>query len=576
MKSLNLTTPDVLQCTPSLVLSLWDGFTGANVLAGDVVVRIESVKPDFQNGAGGFVFGNLPDGSYSVSVQSVPDEPYYAPARISVALPLPRPADILWDQLPVWPGYPDIVLADPDKMLKDPEQTPAYLGQRALATLSPTTAYPFPAGTTLARGTVTAGGVSLSGALVTTAPLAQPGHFPVVVVSPSGATSAAESLSVVHAPVIDSIDPPVVIAGAAGFTLTAGGSGFQPGAVLTWNGAPLSTTFLSSGGLAAQVNEAQVKAAAQVTITALNPDATVSSPQKLTIAVAPNIVSIDPPSVAAGCPAFALSIQGSGFAPGATVELRGIALATTWRSSTQLKAQVTAAQVVNAGQMNVVVNNPGAGSQPSNMQIFVVASTPVISSLEPSTVIAGSPGFSITVSGSGFVSGAVVKLGGASLPTAFQSSSQLTAQVGTAQVTGAGRLSITVSNPNGRVSNAQMLVVVNALAVSSLQPATTAAGTAAIPLAIRGSGFVAGSVVELNGIALSTSFVDSTTLHAHVSRSGYTTSKDGTFVLFFDDVKEPRQTKTLTVSHPACPKAKSVDVTVVRGSTVSFSIDMSS
>jgi hypothetical protein len=576
MTSLNMTVPDVLQFTPSLVLSLWDGFTGSNVLAGDVIVRIDNTEPRFQNGSGGFVFDNLPDGSYSVSIQSVQDEPYYSPAKIPVTLPFPRPADTLWDQPPVWPGYPDIVLADPGKMLDDPEQTPAYLGQRALATLSPTTAYPFPAGTTLVRGTVTAAGVPLNGALVTTAPLAQPGQFPVVVVSPSLATSAAQSLTVVRAPVIYSIDPPVVIAGAASFTITAKGSGFEPGAVLTWNAAPLPTTFLGSSGLAAQVSTAQATTAAQVTMTAVNPDGTVSSPQKLTVAVAPTIISIDPPSVAAGHPAFALSIQGSGFAPAATVELRGVALATTWLSSTQLKAQVVAGQVASAGQVNVVVNNPGSPSQSSNIQIFVVASTPIINSLEPSTVVAGSPAFTLRLGGSGFDSSAVVKLGSAAVPTTFQSANQLTAQITAAQVARAGRLSITVTNPSGGASNTQTLAVVTALAISSLQPVSIAAGTAALALVVRGSGFVSGAVVELNGIALSTIFVNSTELDAHVSRSGYTTGKDGTFVLFFDDVKGLSQVKTFAVTHPGYPKAKSLDVNVVRGSTVSFSIDMSS
>ena len=286
MASVIISAREVSEFKPSLVLLLWDGFTGSNELVGDVIVRIGSTDPLFVNAPAEFVFGNLPDGSYTVKVESASGEPFYLPVDIPVTLPFPRPADIMWDPIPVWQGYPDIALADSSKMLSDSGQTPAYLGQRALATLSPTTAYPFPVGTTLVRGLVTGAGAALSGALVTTGPVAQPGQFAVAVVTPAGVVSAPRSLMIVQAPVIDTIDPPVVIASAASFTLVAQGSGFLPGAVLQWNGASLRTTFLGSGGLAAQVSAELVTAIAQVTVVAVNSDGNTSGPQKLIVAAA--------------------------------------------------------------------------------------------------------------------------------------------------------------------------------------------------------------------------------------------------------------------------------------------------
>jgi len=576
MASVNMAAPDVSELVSPLVLLLWDGFTGSNVMAGDLIVQIGATKPRFQAGPAQFVFGALANGSYTVSVKSAPDEPYYVPADIPVTLPFPRPANTLWDQPPVWMGYPDIVLADPDKTLDDPGQTAAYLGQRALATLSPTSAYPFPAGTTLLRGVVAASGAPLSGALVTTSPLAQPGQYSVVVSSPSGVTSAAQSLTVVNAPVTNSIDPLVVIAGAAAFTLTVEGSGFASGAVLKWNASLLPTTFLDGGTLMAQVSADLVAAAAQVKVIAVNPDGTSSNSQTLTVAKAPTIVSINPPSVAAGSPGFTLSVQGSGFVSGAVVQLRSTALATTWLSSTLLQAQVLRGQVATAAQMNVAVKSPGPRAQSSNVQVLAVASTPVINSLEPSAMVAGSAAFTLTVVGSGFVSGAVVKLGGTALPTTFQNANELTAQVTAAQVAAVASLSLTVSNPNGTASNGQTLAVTAAPAISSLQPTSVTAGPAAFALFVRGTGFVSGSSVELNGTPLSTTFVDSTELDAHVPRSGYTTGADGTFVLFFDDIAGLSQERTVVVTHPSYPNAKLLDVTLLRGATVAVSIDMSS
>jgi hypothetical protein len=576
MASLAMSAPDVSEFKPSLVLLLWDGFTGANVLAGDVVVKIGKPNPLFQITGAEFVFCDLADGSYTVHVESTLDEPYYVSVDIPITLPFPRPAGALWDPVPVWPGYPDIVLADPDKMLSDPGQTAAYLGQRSLATLSPTTAYPFPVGATLARGLVSAAGVPLSGALVTTSVLSQPGKFLATIVTPAGVASAAQSLSVVQAPVIDSLDPPVVIAGAANFTLIAEGSGFLPGATLKWNGTALPTTFLSSGGLAAQINAALVTSVAQVTVVAVNPDGTASSSQRLMVASAPAITSIDPPSVAAGSLAFTLRVYGSGFAPPAVVELGGAPLPTQRLSSTQLSAQVAASQVGTASQKNVQVMNPGPRPQSSNVQVFKVVSAPVINFLEPAAVVAGSPAFALTVAGSGFDTGATVKLGGTALPTQLQGPNELTAQITGAQVGAVGRLGVTVSNTNGATSNTQTLIVAAAPAITSLEPGTVAAGRSAFTLVVRGSGFMSGSAVELNGTALSTTFVDSTELDVHVPRSGYTTGTDGTFVLFFDDVGGQSQTVTVLASHPKFPKAKHVVVTVLRGATVSANIDITS
>jgi hypothetical protein len=69
-------------------------------------------------------------------------------------------------QNPIWPAFPDINLADSTKPLDDPTQNPAYRAQRLAATLQPSTSYPFPAGSTLVRGTVFANGAPLAGATV--------------------------------------------------------------------------------------------------------------------------------------------------------------------------------------------------------------------------------------------------------------------------------------------------------------------------------------------------------------------------------------------------------------------------
>ncbi len=83
--------------------------------------------------------------------------------------------------------------------------------------------------------------------------------------------------------------------------------------------------------------------------------------------------------------------------------------------------------------------------------------------LIPGAVAPGSGGFELAVSGTGFVSGAVVRWNGTALATTFVSSSRLTADVPAADVANAGTASVTVTNPGTAVaSNAILFPVATA------------------------------------------------------------------------------------------------------------------
>jgi IPT/TIG domain len=82
---------------------------------------------------------------------------------------------------------------------------------------------------------------------------------------------------------------------------------------------------------------------------------------------------------------------------------------------------------------------------------------PAISSVTPNQVTSGSS-FTLTVNGSSFRSGAVVKLNGAALTTTFVGTSQLTATGSTSQTGNA--VPVTVANPDGQVSGAYNISVI--------------------------------------------------------------------------------------------------------------------
>jgi hypothetical protein len=73
----------------------------------------------------------------------------------------------------------------------------------------------------------------------------------------------------------------------------------------------------------------------------------------------PTITSLSPSSTTAGGAAFTLTINGTGFVPGATVTFGNAALTTTFVSATKLTAAVPALYFGKAGAVSVVVYNPG-------------------------------------------------------------------------------------------------------------------------------------------------------------------------------------------------------------------------
>ena len=91
----------------------------------------------------------------------------------------------------------------------------------------------------------------------------------------------------------------------------------------------------------------------------------VASPVTFTInpVAAPSVItSLSPSLVTAGGPLFALTVNGTGFVYGATVQWNGTALTTTFVSATQLTASVAASLIASAGTAAITVAGGGKTS----------------------------------------------------------------------------------------------------------------------------------------------------------------------------------------------------------------------
>jgi 6-phosphogluconolactonase (cycloisomerase 2 family) len=179
----------------------------------------------------------------------------------------------------------------------------------------------------------------------------------------------------------------------------------------------------------------------------------------------PAITTISPTSFAAGSAgSFTLTINGTNFVATSTVDFGGMALTTTFVSSRQLTATIPAPATL-PGSVAVTVTNPAPGGGTSNAVNFTFTGNnpvPTVSSLNPGASAVGGGAFTLTVSGSNFVSGSVVRWNGSNLPTTFNSSSELVAQVPASNLSAQGTATITVSNPTpgGGISNSVSFYIV--------------------------------------------------------------------------------------------------------------------
>jgi IPT/TIG domain-containing protein len=73
-------------------------------------------------------------------------------------------------------------------------------------------------------------------------------------------------------PLVDMpLAPGSAVPGSAGFKMTINGTGFVSKSVVTWNGAPRATTFVSASRLTAAIPATDVTAAGTASLTVVNP-----------------------------------------------------------------------------------------------------------------------------------------------------------------------------------------------------------------------------------------------------------------------------------------------------------------
>ncbi len=335
--------------------------------------------------------------------------------------------------------------------------------------------------------------------------------------APGGGTSNSRAFTVNAAnpvPTTTSLLPAEISFGSGTFSLTVFGTNFVNGSVVLWNGQVRSTAFVSAAQLTAVILAGDIAASGTAAVTVYNtsPGGGTSNAKTFTIQATnptPIVSGATPLSATSGGSSFTLTVSGTGFVLNSAVRWNGTNRSTTYLNSMQLAASISSADVASAGFPAVTVYSPAPGGGLSNVLTFTVVAAnpgPATLSLSPSSATKGDPAFPLTVNGSSFVKGAVVRWNGSNRTTTFVSDTQLSAAVLVEDIASVGTAAVTVFNPapGGGLSNTQSFTIkeaassVSPLAVTKVYPNM---GLDSVPneIVLTGTGFLDGAVAAVAG-----------------------------------------------------------------------------
>ncbi len=330
---------------------------------------------------------------------------------------------------------------------------------------------------------------------------------------------------------ISSLSPNPMTASTSNQTLTITGSGFQSGASVhvSYPGytGTLAVTSLSTTQIQATINTGA--AAQKWTVQVVNPGGAASNTATLTVTAAaatPAISSLSPNPMTGSTAAQTLTITGSGFVSGDTVQATysgGSVQTLTPSSLTASQIQVSIVTGTTARAWSItVVNASGTPSNTATLNVSAPASGLSISSVSPNPMVALNGYQLMTITGAGFATGDSVI---ATNPSGSQSglyinsvsATQIQVYINNAGITGGWTVQVT--SPGGASSNAAAFTVSGSTPVIS-SVSNIAATNSSQTVTINGSGFTAGSVrviIAYNGYGYYESVISSTSTQIQVS-----------------------------------------------------------
>jgi hypothetical protein len=334
-------------------------------------------------------------------------------------------------------------------------------------------------------------------------------------------------------PVISSLSPSAELLGTSSLSVTVTGTGFVPTTAIDVNGASRTTTFASATQVSVALTAADVAATGSLSLTAVNakPGGGTSASTALTVDNPPvGLIQLSPSVLTVGSTApEAVTVTGGTFVPNSVVQVNGSARATTYVNPTTLTFVATIADQSVTGQLAVTVSSPPPGGGASPIAVLTIAppsQTPVLTSVTPNSIVAGSPDTTIIVYGTSLVTGSTVQWNGSNLPTSPYFAGSLTAVVPASDLATVGTANVTVNSPtaNPSLSNALTINITTppAPTLAQIYPGGGPIDTATA-ITLSGTGFTPLTAVEVNGATIPSVFVGSTQITSTIPASSVAT-----------------------------------------------------
>ncbi|MBI4472314.1 MAG: hypothetical protein HY646_06575 [Acidobacteria bacterium] len=230
---------------------------------------------------------------------------------------------------------------------------------------------------------------------------------------------------------------------------------------------------------------------------------------------------------------------GVGSTTGATITVTAGAPSTTVQT---LTASIPASSLVVARLASVAVQTTGPGGDVTSVPATLTIGnpSPVISSFAgiPTPLIAGNPGFTLTLNGTGFMQGVRVLVNGVARPATLVNSTQITANILAEDLFNGGTVTIVAANPDPTVAPSTTLnlaVTSPPAGITSISPTSVEArlevNAPSVPVTVTGFGFKPLSTVQIDAIPVLTQYVSSTVLIGNIPQEQLIEGRNATITV---------------------------------------------
>jgi RHS repeat-associated protein len=310
-------------------------------------------------------------------------------------------------------------------------------------------------------------------------------------------------------PEITSLHPSIISRGSKETRVLIQGSGFIKTSVanlLQPTSYPLHTESIDNHHLEVTIPEALLKKTGTYRLVVTNPppDGGTSNPIGLQINnPIPSLTALEPAEALAGTKDLTLTVYGTGFFDDTIVSINGKPRSFILLSEKKLQIRLTAEDLKVGAYLEIAASNPPPGGGRSSPLVFKVLNPiPSLSSINPTSITAGSPDFTLTLTGDNFLKTSIVSFNNQQFSSRYISKNQIEATIPSEAIKIAGNYPVKAINPapGGGETSTLIFTVKQSIIPPKITGFSPTVGPVGTSVTINGNNFnVSGLRVAFNG-----------------------------------------------------------------------------